>query len=74
MSLTEDIKQLHRDGVLLGKKAIVADIKIEILKRPGDEITTKDLIKILDKIIEKEESKRGENIWQEKLTVCTLKL
>lgn len=62
MSLIEDIKQLHRDGILLGKKGIVADIKIEILKRPSDEISTKDLFKILDKIIENEESKRGENI------------
>lgn len=62
MSLTDDIKQLYRDGILLGKKAIVCDIKIEILKFQNDEISTKDLFRILDKLIEKEESKRGENI------------
>ena len=62
MSLTSDLKELYKDGVLLGKKVIVADIKIEILKRPSDEITAKELFKILDKIIEKEESERGENI------------
>ncbi len=62
MRTCKEIKEMIRDNVLLGKKAIVCDIKIEILKRPDNEITTKDLFEILDNIIEKEESKRGEKI------------
>lgn len=62
MSICEDVKEMIRDSVLMGKKAIVCDIKIELLKRPNDEITTKELFSILDSIIEKEESKRGETL------------
>lgn len=60
MRTCEEIKEMIRDNVLLGKKAIVCDIKIEILKRGVNEISTKELFEILDRIIEKEEFKRGE--------------
>ena len=53
----DEIKGMIRDNVLLGKKAIVCDIKIEILKRTNDKISTKELFNILDNIIEKEENK-----------------
>ena len=57
MTTCEEIKEMIKDNELLGKKAIVCDIKIEILKRPNNEISTKELFDILDCIIEKEYNK-----------------
>ena len=57
MSFTDEIREMFNDNVLMGKKAIVCDIKIELLKRPEDTITNKELFILLDKIIEKEENK-----------------
>lgn len=60
MSIVDDIREMYNDSILLGKKAIVCDIKIKLLKMSTDEIKIIDLIKIMDTIIEREEMKYNE--------------